>query len=108
MNTNSGRDSQGKFKKGNKCSCGRPKNSFPERVREAVYGHITPEQVITVLDAMYDLAIEGDVSAARVFLDYVLGKPKQDVAIESGVALTLEDFVKSVDLSYADYVGGGK
>ena len=108
MDTNSGRDPQGKFQNGNKFSRGRPKNTFPEKVREAVYGAITPERIVTIIEAMCDLAIEGDVHAARLVLEYVLGKPKYDVELSGGTALTLADFVKSIDLSYADYVAGRK
>ena len=76
--SHSGRDRvTGYFQKGNNFSQG---NSLARRTRElrqATLDAVTVEQVKAVITKLAELAGNGDVPAARVFLDHVIGKPTQ-------------------------------
>jgi hypothetical protein len=48
-----------------------------QELRQAVLDSVEVEQVKTVIHKLLALASEGDVSAARVFLEHVIGKPAQ-------------------------------
>jgi hypothetical protein len=73
--TPAGRDANGRFAKGNP---GGPGNPFARRVaelREAALSAITPEEVTAIVSKLKELALAGDVAAAKVLLAYTLGKP---------------------------------
>ena len=70
-----GRDAGGKFTKGNK---GGPGNPFARRIAElraALVNTVTAEDLAKVAAAMIKKAGKGDVAAARLVFQYVLGKP---------------------------------
>jgi hypothetical protein len=74
-NGRNGRDASGRFAKGNP---GGPGPAFPRRVAElraAILDAVTPADVIDVIRALVKAAKSGDVAAAKVFLDRVLGTP---------------------------------
>jgi hypothetical protein len=50
-------------------------------LRRAVLEVETPERVRAVIDKMREQAAAGDASAARVYLDHVIGRPVQAVAL---------------------------
>jgi hypothetical protein len=73
--TATGRDATGRFARGNP---GGPGNPFYRRLaecRRAVHRAFTPEDVTSLLGVMLQRGRNGDVAAARVFLEYVVGKP---------------------------------
>lgn len=49
--------------------------------RTALADALTPNEIIDVIQAMQLKAIKGDVQAAKVILEYYLGKPKESVDI---------------------------
>lgn len=54
------------------------KNDYKQAIEDA----FTHEDVIQVLNTMKNLSIsESDIQAAKVFLDYVVGKPNQQVDV---------------------------
>ncbi len=70
-----GRDANGRFAKGNP---GGPGPAFPRRVAElraAILDAVTPADVVDVIRALVKAAKGGDVAAAKVFLDRILGTP---------------------------------
>jgi hypothetical protein len=70
-----GRGQGGRFAKGNP---GGPGNPFARQVaalREAALAAITPEDVHAILAKMAELALAGDVQAAKLVLAYAVGKP---------------------------------
>ena len=72
---NGDRDANGRFTKGNP---GGPGPAFPRRVaalRAALLDAVTPADVIAVIRALVEAAKGGDVAAAKVFLDRILGSP---------------------------------
>jgi hypothetical protein len=50
-------------------------------LRIALLDAATPEKVQAVGDKLVELALAGDVGAAKVWLDHVVGRPPQSVAI---------------------------
>jgi hypothetical protein len=74
-NAANGRDASGRFAKGNP---GGPGNPFARRVaalREAALAAVTREEVTAIVAKLKELALAGDVAAAKVLLAYILGKP---------------------------------
>jgi hypothetical protein len=48
-----------------------------QELRQAILDAVTVDQVKAVIDKLRELAGDGDVAAARVFLEHVIGKPVQ-------------------------------
>jgi hypothetical protein len=71
----SGRDAQGRFVPGNPGGPGNPFYRRQAEFRRAALAAFTPEDVTSLLRVMLALGRNGDTAAARVFLDYAVGKP---------------------------------
>ena len=68
------RDRRGRFAKGNK---GGPGNAVAERrrlLRQAALAAVSPETVRDILAAVVVRALTGDMAAAKLVLNYVVGK----------------------------------
>jgi hypothetical protein len=72
-----GRSSDGRFAKGNGFGLGNPFYRKQAEFRRAALELFTPEDVMSLLRVMLALGRQGDVAAAKVFLEYVVGKPHQ-------------------------------
>ena len=75
----------GHFVAGNKRAAGvggNPQTKRMKELRQAVVDATTEEEVRDVMQAMHAAAKDGDVAAARCWLEYVLGKPAQAVTLE--------------------------
>ena len=70
-----GRNGRGQFTRGGPGGPGRPAGTYEHRA--ALRAAITPEDVQTVMRTLYDLALEGDVGAAKLLLERVIGKPRE-------------------------------
>ena len=68
------RDRYGRFQPGNPGGPGNPNISRQASLQAAVRLAIEPEAIAKVLLKLYALALEGDVHAARLLLDRVMGK----------------------------------
>lgn len=69
--------------------------SLATRIRKAVRKQ-APKRVEAVFDKLHALAVDGNVSAAKVYLAYVLGKPEQHIRIDKQVNSTAE--VRTIDV----------
>jgi hypothetical protein len=69
------RSTDGRFAKGNRFGPGNPFYRKQAEFRRAVLELFTPEDVMSLLRVMLALGRNGDVAAAKVFLEYVVGKP---------------------------------
>ena len=70
------RDGKGRFTAGNK---GGPGNPFGRRLasmRQAILRAVSEEDVKQVMKKLVQLATEGDVAAAKLVLQYAVGKPQ--------------------------------
>ena len=69
------RDDRGRFVQGN---AGGPGNPYARQVaehRKALMDAVTPNDVKRVVRVLIDKALSGDIQAARILLDRLLGPP---------------------------------
>lgn len=74
-NGDNGRDEQGRFTVGNGGGPGNPHATQVGRLRSALLSAVTEEDMRDVVRALAKKAKGGDVAAARVLFDRVLGRP---------------------------------
>ena len=100
-----GRHVDGRFTPGNAIGKGNPGNRRQRELRAALIEAATPEKVKAVEEALYELAVGGDVAAAKVWLDHVVGKPVQAVELAGpdGQALGMEVVMTAVLAALAPY-----
>jgi hypothetical protein len=73
--------SDGRWAPGNRASQGNANNRRMARLRAALLDSATPEDVRDVGAKLAELAKGGDVAAARVYLEHVIGKAPQSVEL---------------------------
>ncbi len=78
---NGGRDTQGRFAKGNAGGPGNPHAQRVARLRSALLGAVTPEDLNKIVDKLVKMAKGGNVVAAKEVLDRCLGKPRAEVEL---------------------------
>ena len=73
------RDTNGRFVAGNKASRngGRPKKAREERYQEILTTSITFVDFQAIIHKLRDKAKRGDIAAAKLLLEYLVGKPPQ-------------------------------
>jgi hypothetical protein len=100
-----GRQVDGRFATGNKHSLGHAGNRRQRELRAALIEAATPEKVKAVEESLHELAVGGDVAAARVWLDHVVGKPLQAVEVSGpdGQGLGVEVLMTAVLAALAPY-----
>jgi hypothetical protein len=69
-----GRDSQGRFAPGNRCSVGNPHHRRVAMLREAALATITPDDMRRIFSRWRDMAVEGDLAAGALLVKYVWGR----------------------------------
>jgi hypothetical protein len=79
--TRNGRHPDGRFNYGHKFARGNPVHRRMAALRGALLDATTPEDVKAVGAKLAELAKGGDVQAAKVWLDAVIGRPVQAVAL---------------------------
>ena len=90
-NGSNGRDESGRFLPGNPGGPGNPHAAQVGRLRSALLGAVTPEDMRAVALALVEKARAGDIAAARVLFDRVLGKP-----VEADLIARLEAIEEAV------------
>jgi hypothetical protein len=100
-----GRSPDGRFALGNHAAAGNPINRRMKELRRALLDSATPEDVKQVGQTLWELATRGDVQAARVWLEFVIGKPPQalEVSGPDGQALGMEVVMTAVLVALAPY-----
>lgn len=76
------RDAQGRFAEGNPGGPGNPHAKRVGELRVALLEAVTPADMQAVVKALVEAAKGGDVAAARVLFERVLGKPVEADLIE--------------------------
>ena len=74
------RDAKGRFAKGNPGGPGNPYARQVAELRKELLQRCTPERIGKIADRMMELAEGGNVSAAKLVFQYVLGKPHEAVS----------------------------
>lgn len=72
-----GRDGRGLFAPGNKIAKGNVMARRMAELRQVALDTETPEQVSEVFVRLRELALEGDVAAAKTYLTFTIGRPPQ-------------------------------
>src|ERR1700678_3628850 len=73
----SGRDSQGRFAKGNRGGPGNPHARRCAHLKQLLQSATSDEDVLEVLAVLKRLALGGDVQAIKLFLAYQIGTPAE-------------------------------
>ena len=73
------RDDKGKFVPGNQAAVGRSRKHAEQvgNLRRALFEEVTPERLKRIVNSLIVEAEAGQVAAARLVLEYCLGKPRQ-------------------------------
>lgn len=80
------RGSNGRFLRGNKAAKGNPNARRIAQYRKRFQECVTEEDFRAVVNALIQSAIDGDVAAMKIFFEYTMGKPKQEVDVEESPA----------------------
>ena len=75
--TASNRGAGGRFVAGNKAASGNPFHRAVAARRKALLDAVSPDDIAKVGKKLCELALAGDVAAAKVLLAYVVGKPAE-------------------------------
>jgi hypothetical protein len=73
--TTNGRGSNGRFLPGNPGGPGNPYVKQVAALKAALYESLTTDDIRAVMWKMREEALAGDVAAARLLLEYAIGKP---------------------------------
>ena len=76
------RDQHGRFRPGWCGGPGRPLGEVTQRLREAATRAVPACQVRRVMKRLLEMALDGDIQAARTLLHYLLGPPVPTDVIE--------------------------
>lgn len=86
-NTDGNRNEQGRFIKGNRAGKGRPIGSKVDALRRSLIDSVTPDDIREIIGAVILQAKNGDLNAAKLVFNQVLGNPAQmDIIERSGLA----------------------
>jgi hypothetical protein len=77
--TDTGRDSQGRFTKGNAGGPGNPYYRRQAELKRMMLASVTEDDVQSVMQVLVGLARGGDLAAIKLFLEYTVGKPSKEV-----------------------------
>ena len=77
-----GRDSSGRFAKGNSLSPGRPRRDTEREYLAAFQRALSAEDLEAVTKAILESAKKGNVAACRVIFEYAIGRPAERIAFE--------------------------
>lgn len=75
-NGDNGRDAQGRFTEGNPGGPGNPHAGQLAKLRSALLNAVSAEDVEAIVQEILKRAKEGSLSAAKMILDYTVGRPR--------------------------------
>jgi hypothetical protein len=80
-------DARGRFVRGNKGGPGNPLVRHVASLRAAIVRHMarnmTPDNIEQLLKKLWDMGMDGDVAAAKLYLSYTVGKPFDATDLEN-------------------------
>jgi hypothetical protein len=79
-----GRDTSGRFLAGNKFGRGNPHAAAVARLRSALLRTVKPADIRSMIKALLGRARKGDTAAAKLVLEYTVGRPVQTAGGEPG------------------------
>lgn len=84
------KDNRGRFVKGNPGGPGNPQVAMVSKLRFALLGAISVDDVVAIAKTMVKSARAGDVIAGREILDRVLGKPTQSIDLTGAPPVNIQ------------------
>lgn len=94
-NGSNGRDSSGRFAQGNRGGPGNPHAAKVAQLRSALLNAVKPTELRAIVQALVTKAKQGDIAAAKLLLERVLGPP---IATDIADRMEhLEEFLKERD-----------
>lgn len=90
---NGDHDVAGRFLPGNKAAKGNPHAKRIARLRAKLLATIRPADLAAVVKSMLDKARDGDVAAARLLLEYTLGRPDRSGVDDQATGMSSPKFV---------------
>jgi hypothetical protein len=102
--TATGRADRGLFARGNQISRGHQGNRRMSELRQSILSAASEDDVQAIIRKMAEMGRTGDVMAARVFLEYVVGKPVQALELSNadGSAIELTSVVATIMVALGD------
>jgi len=94
-----GRESNGRFAKGNNVSLGGVrKTAAPKLLKDAILRRMSSEKLDKIIDKLVTMAVGGDKDAARLLFEHCYGKPLQRTELTGaeGAAVTFEAAVTAL------------
>jgi len=101
-NGDNDRDAKGQFAEGNPGGPGNPHAAQVAKLRSALLGAVSAEDVKAVILDVLKRAKEGNLSAAKMILDYTIGRPRP------AAELLIEAATSQVKVVYIDGSNTGK
>lgn len=88
-----GRNSNGQFTEGNKCSVGNASSgdSRSKELKKALYDAVTEEDIKTIVAKLIEKAKDGEVIAIKELFDRLWGRAKQELDIEHSGAISFTE-----------------
>lgn len=96
-----GRDGRGRFAAGNHCGQGNPSHRRMARLRRGLLAAVSVEDIQAITAALLTQAKNGDTQAAKLLLEYAIGKPTQPIEVAGPEGQPLA--VNSADLQIELY-----
>lgn len=78
------RDKKGRFLPGNPGGVGNPYAKRREALKAAMFANVHGQDIATIIRSMIAEAVGGDVQAAKLVLEYTIGKPKETYQFTGG------------------------
>lgn len=91
------RDEKGRFKAGNKASTGRKSIADELPFIEQLKQNVSAEQFGKIIAKLIELALRGNLDAAKVLLPYLLGNPVSKTELTGAGSGALEIIVRYAD-----------
>jgi hypothetical protein len=100
-----GRDDFGRFAKGNAIAAGNPMNLRMRELRRSLLDCATEADIRDIYNSLMESARGGDTAAARVLLEYLVGKPPQALELSGpdGSALGAGAILSVVTTALKDF-----
>jgi len=83
-NAPNGRDTSGRFAEGNRLGKGNPLAGQVHLRRQTFYSAVSEADLIAIVGAVVEKAKRGDIAAAKVILEWTIGRPGALAQLDGG------------------------
>jgi hypothetical protein len=98
------RDEKGRVKPGSRLATGNVGRTRMAMLRRTLIKAVSPDKVRQAEAKLFEMFMDGDTTAARIWMDHVLGKPLTQVEVTSrgGQSLTLAFVISAINQAVPD------